>query len=288
MILGFIGLGIMGESMSENLIKKSGHQVIVYDIDASKIDKMVELGALKGTSSQDVVTKADIIFSMVPKSEHMVSLIDAVVEVLTKDHIWVDMSTIDPTTSVALGNRLRALGITFVDAPVVKSKAAAVSGTLGIYVGGDKATFELIKPLLLCMGNNVILMGEQGKGIAMKIIHNMLVGQIQNGVNEMFVMAGAMGMDLSLIKEAISYGGGQNFYLDGKANAIIQGDFSTAFSVENMAKDIHIAYQLATQHQLKLEGLKHLEDVYQRALQEGIGKEDFSATFKIVKEDQHV
>lgn len=288
MKLGFIGLGIMGESMSENLIKKSHHQVIVYDIDALKVKQMETLGAIGATSSKEVVDQATIIFSMVPKSEHMEALIDGVFDDLKPHHIWVDMSTIDPSTSINIGQRLKEKNVTFVDAPVVKSKAAAVSGTLGIYVGGDEKTYETIKPLLLCMGNNTVLMGDQGKGIAMKIIHNMLVGQIQNGVNEMFVIAQAMGIDFTLIKEAIGYGGGQNFYLDGKASAIIDENFTTAFSIENMSKDINIAVSLAKEKQLNLPGLEHVKKVYVQALEQGLGREDFSATYKIVKEEQHV
>ena len=99
---------------------------------------------------------------------------------------------------------------------MVKSKAAAIAGKLGIYVGCDASLYEKIRPILLYMGENVIRMGENGAGLVMKICHNALVSQIQNGVNETATLAAANGIDILTFAEAISYGGGQNSYLDNQ------------------------------------------------------------------------
>lgn len=281
MKIGFIGLGIMGESMSENLIKKSGYPVYVFDLDSNKVDELVSKGAQACTSATQVVEVVDVVFSMVPKSEHVKALANDIKGSLKRGQIWVDMSTIDPSVSANIATMLESTGCIFLDAPVVKSKAAAIEGTLGIYVGGNLEAYERVKPLLACMGSNIIHMGKNGNGLAMKIVHNMLVGEIQNGVNEMFVLANAMGLNLADVPTAISYGGGQNFYLDGKANAILNNNYTTAFSVENMAKDINIASHLASTHHIKLDGLEVVRKVYEEALEDGYGKEDFSATYKV-------
>lgn len=193
------------------------------------------------------------------------------------------MSTIDPAVSVEISEAVRKTGAGFLDAPVVKSKPAAIAGKLGIYVGGDEKTYEAMRPILLYMGENVIRMGDNGKGLVMKICHNALVSQIQNGVNETSTLAAANGIDILTFAEAISYGGGQNFYLDSKKKAIAAEDYTTAFSVENMHKDVHICLDLAEQCGVRMPGEENAAKVYDRAMEAGLGKEDFCASVKVVR-----
>lgn len=281
--IGFIGLGIMGESMCANLIKKRDEDVIVYDIVDEKVDQMVKLGAQAANSNSEVASKSDIIISMVPKSEHVEAVYEDIKEELTKGKLWIDMSTIKPSVSKELAEKVRARGADMVDSPVVKSKSAAVNGTLGIYFGGKKEIFEEVKDILLTMGEDIIYLGDNGSGLVMKICHNMLVGQIQNGVNEMLTMAQKAKIDIDDFTRAISYGGGQNFYLDAKAESIKERDFTTAFSVENMHKDVGIAKSIKENMTLDLPGIDLVKKVYDQAMDLGYGSEDFSATIKVIE-----
>lgn len=283
MKIGFIGLGIMGESMSENIVKKHDDKVYVFDYVKEKIDLLVSKGAVACSSSIEVAENSDVIITMVPKSEHSMSVYKEILSNLNDSKICIDMSTIDPSVSVEISKMVKSTGAQFVDAPVVKSKPAAISGTLGIYVGGDVEMFEKVKPILLYMGNNVKYMGDNGKGLVMKICHNALVSQIQNGVNETISLADKYGIGVEDFTEAISYGGGQNFYLDGKSKFIAKEDYTTAFSVENMAKDVNICVKLAEENGLKMPGETVVKNVYDKALEMGYGKEDFCATIKAVK-----
>jgi len=282
MILGFIGLGIMGESMAHNLIKKSDLTVYVYDIEKDKVEQLEKHGARAASNSQEVVQHADIIFTSVPKAEHVKVIHESIYEHISKGQIFVDMSTIAPKDSIVLADKLREYGAEFLDAPVVKSKQAAIDGTLGIYVGGDKETYQKVKPYLEMIGSSVVYMGTNGKGLIMKICHNMLVGEIQNGVNEMLLLAQKNGIDWRLFKEAISIGGGKNFYLETKAQAIGTQDYTTAFSIENMFKDVTIAKELIAQHGLELPGATLVQNIYQEAIAENLGSKDFAATYEVV------
>ena len=179
---------------------------------------------------------------------------------------------------------VKATGAQFIDAPVVKSKPAAIAGKLGIYVGGDEETFEAMKPILSYMGENIIRMGDNGKGLVMKICHNALVSQIQNGVNETSTLAAANGIDIMTFAQAISYGGGQNFYLDSKKEPISKEDYTTAFSIENEYKDVNICMNLAKECGVLMPGEENALHVYQKAMDAGYGKEDFCATIKVVRE----
>lgn len=283
MKIGFIGLGIMGESMSENIVKKHSDSVYVFDFVEAKVKQLEALGAKGCSSALEVAKESDVIISMVPKSEHSKAVYTSILEALDASKLCIDMSTIDPSVSVEIAEIVKKTGAEFIDAPVVKSKPAAVAGTLGIYVGGSATAYEKAKDILLYMGENVIHMGENGKGLVMKICHNALVSQIQNGVNETAILAERNGIDMLQYAKAISYGGGQNFYLDSKAKAIGENNFTTAFSVENMSKDVNICMSLAEECGVVMSGEAATKSVYDQAMAEGLGSEDFSATVKIVR-----
>lgn len=286
MKIGFIGLGIMGESMCENIVKKHDDEVYVFDFVEAQVKKLEAVGAVACENSTEVAKHADVIISMVPKSEHSRSVYTEILPVLNGTKTCIDMSTIDPSVSVEIAHMVKKTGAKFIDAPVVKSKPAAIAGKLGIYVGGEVETYEAMKPILEYMGENVIRMGDNGKGLVMKICHNALVSQIQNGVNETSTLAAANGIDIMTFAEAISYGGGQNFYLDSKKEVIAKEDYTTAFSVENEYKDVNICMNLAKECGVAMPGEANALRVYQQAMDAGYGKEDFSATIKIVREQK--
>ncbi|MBE7720152.1 NAD(P)-dependent oxidoreductase [Lacrimispora indolis] len=283
MKIGFIGLGIMGESMCENIVKKHDDTVYVFDFVKEKADLLAAKGAVACRDSVELAKVSDVIISMVPKSEHSKAVYTGILEVLDSTKTCIDMSTIDPSVSVKIAEMVKKTGAGFIDAPVVKSKPAAVAGKLGIYVGGDEETYERMRPILLYMGENVKHMGENGKGLVMKICHNALVSQIQNGVNETIALAARNGISLMDYGEAVSYGGGQNFYLDSKKAFLDAEDYTTAFSVENMAKDVSICMKLADECGFSMPGEQAVWGVYEKAMEAGYGNEDFCATIKIVK-----
>lgn len=284
MKIGFIGLGLMGEPMSINLVKKSGHGVVVFDVDLERAARVVAAGAQAAQSVGELGQACDVVFSMVPRSEHVQAVYEELLPVARPGQILADISTIDPAVSAVLAERVRATGARMLDTPVVKSRPAAIDGTLGIYVGGDAAAFEAIRPLLLCMGSNVIHLGENGRGLVMKLCHNVLVAQIQNGVNEMLTVAEAFGIGADEFATAVSFGGATNFYLDSKLATIKSGDFKAAFSLENMCKDIHCFERMVEPQGLNLPGTRVAQAVYEYAVGNALGKEDFSATIKAVRE----
>lgn len=285
MTIGFIGLGIMGESMAENIIKKHNDTVFVSDINKAQVDKLVDIGAVGCQDNGDVAIQSDVIITMVPKSEHVKAIYDEILQFITPDKICIDMSTIDPSVSVEISKLVKAKGAQFADAPVVKSKPAAIAGQLGVLVGCDEELYPQIKPILEYMGCNVIRMGENGKGLVMKICHNTLVAQIQNGVNETLLLAKKMGISAEDYHTAISYGGGQNFYLDGQWQNLDNENWATAFSLENEHKDLGICERLADEQGLSMNGMRYVKSIYDKGVEAGIGKEDWRATYKIVRGD---
>ena len=285
MKIGFIGLGIMGESMCANIVKKHDDSVYCFDLNGEQVKKLAAEGAIPCGSNAEVAKNADVIISMVPKSEHVKSVYSEILPYIDSTKICIDMSTIDPSVSVEVAGWVKAKGGAFADASVVKSKPAAISGTLGILVGCEESLYPVILPILSYMGTNVIRMGENGKGLVMKICHNTLVAQIQNGVNETIALATKLGLSIEDFAKAISYGGGQNFYLDGQWKNIRDENWTTAFSLENMHKDLGICQRLAEEAAFDMPGMQNAKKVYDKGMQMGIGKEDFRATYKVVRGD---
>ena len=283
MKIGFVGLGIMGSSMCENIVKKHNDKVYAYDHGKAKTQKLAEAGAIPCESCRQVAENVDVFISMVPRSEHSRSVYTEILPVLKPGMLCIDMSTIDPDVSVEISEMVKKTGAEFIDAPVVKSKAAAIAGKLGIYMGGSEEACKAAEPILAYMGENIIRLGGNGMGLVMKICHNALVSQIQNGVNETSTLAAVNGIDMLTFAKAISYGGAGNWYLDSKKDALAREDYTTAFSVENEHKDVHICLRLAEKCGVKMPGEENAARVYDKALEMGLGKEDFCATVKVVR-----
>lgn len=287
MTVGFVGLGIMGAPMCENILAKHDGAVYVYNRTPAKAEPLTAKGAVLCGSAREVAERADVFITMVPASADSRAVYEAILPALDGTKLCIDMSTIEPSVSAELAAMVKKTGAEFLDAPVVKSRPAAVAGKLGIYVGGSEAAFARALPILRMMGENVIRLGGNGSGLVMKICHNALVSQIQNGVNETSTLAAAYGIDIQTFAQAISYGGGQNFYLDSKKAAIAAEDYTTAFSVRNMHKDVHICTALAAEAGVPMPGEENAQRVYDEAMEQGLGAEDFCATVKVVRGRKH-
>ncbi len=285
MKIGFIGLGIMGESMCENIVKKHNDTVYCNDHKQSQIDKLASLGAVGCATNTEVAEKADIIITMIPTSAHVKEAYTEMLPYLREGKICIDMSTIEPSASVEVANMVKEKGAQFADCPVVRSKADAIAGTLGVLAGCEKEVFEIIEPILAYMGSKVIYMGENGMGLAAKICHNTLVAQIQNGVNETLNLAQKLGISIDNFADAVAAGGAQNFYMNAQREKLKNEDWTTAFSLENMCKDITICSRISEEMDCDMPGMRAAKAAIDKAMERGWGKEDFRQTYRIVRGD---
>ena len=285
MKIGFIGLGIMGESMCANVVKKHNDTVYCSDLNKDQVRKLAALGAVPCENNIEVAEKADMIISMVPTSKNVSDLYHELLPYITEGMICIDMSTIDPSVSVEVSKEVKAKGAQFADAPVVKSKAAAIEGTLGVLVGCEKSLYPEIEPILRYMGTTVIHMGENGKGLVMKICQNTLVGEIQNGVNETLLMALHYGISIDNFAAAVAAGGANCAYMAVQKDKLKNEDYSVAFSFENMNKDIHICERMAADAGMEMPGMQNVKRVFEKGMSAGLAKEDFRATYKVVRGD---
>lgn len=284
MKIGFIGLGNMGEGMSSNILAKHDDALYVFDLCKEKVELMEKKGAVGCENAAEVAQNADIIITMLPRSEHVKAIYDEILPIVGKGKICVDMSTIDPKVSMEIAAKVKEKGAKFADCPVLKSKLMAIAGKLGIYAGCDEETFKVLEPILLYMGENVMRIGENGAGITMKICQNALTHEIQNAVNETLTLANICGIETEQFVKAISIGGAQNYYLESKADALIKNDFTCQFPVIYAEKDLSICKRLSESHNFPMPGIDVALKALKKSIEMGYGMEDNCACIMAVRD----
>jgi len=247
--IGFVGLGMMGLPMAQNLVE-AGYGVTVFDLDSSSVAKAEAFGASSASSAAETASKSDIVITMVPDSPHVEVVIagpDGILEGINKGSVVIDMSTIAPDTGRKMAKLLEAKGANFVDAPVTGGVEGAEAGTLAILVGGNAEAFERTLPVLNVLGGNVVHMGPVGSGHTTKIANQLIGVATVAGMSEAFVLAKKAGLDMQLFYDAVKNGAGRSWALESLGPKILKGDFSPGFMVKHMQKDLRLAGDLAAE-----------------------------------------
>jgi 3-hydroxyisobutyrate dehydrogenase-like beta-hydroxyacid dehydrogenase len=246
--VGFIGLGMMGQPMARN-IQKHGHPMVVFDVVEAALLPLVEGGARAASSPREVAASCDVVITMLPDAPDVEQAAlgpDGIIEGLGPDAVYVDMSTIDPGTTRRIGAAFAARGLRSMDCPVGRTQDHAVAGTLLLMAGGEPAVIERARPVLMCMGESLVVCGGLGCGQAMKLTNNCLAASILAANCEALVTGIKAGLSLDLMREVIAgtmaANAGLSTSLPKKALA---GDFSPGFMVPLAHKDVRLALDLA-------------------------------------------
>jgi 2-hydroxy-3-oxopropionate reductase len=267
--------------MAKNLIK-AGYKLVVYDRFA-KLDDVVALGAEAASSNKEAASRSSLLITMLPNSPHVKEAIlgpEGVIEGIKPGSIVVDMSSIAPAASQEIGAALKAKNIPFLDAPVSGGEPKAVDGTLAIMAGGDKASFEKIKPVLEKMGSSVVLCGGIGAGNVTKLANQIVVALNIAAVSEAFVLSTKAGVDPEKVFHAIKGGLAGSTVMNAKIPMILDGGFKPGFRIELHIKDLQNA--LDTAHNLNVPAplTAVIMEILQALKAEGCEKDDHSAIVK--------
>ncbi|MGF1925437.1 MAG: NAD(P)-dependent oxidoreductase [Bacteroidia bacterium] len=275
--IGWIGLGNMGIPMSKRLIQE-GLQVTVYNRDITKTTELVSLGAAQEKSIAKLVDAVDVVVVMVSDDQAITEIFqgnDGILSSSGGGKVIINMSTVSPGISKEMAIFCRERGNVYLDAPVSGSVRQAEDGQLVIMVGGDKATFERVEPLLAILGKLSLLVGDTGAGNIAKLAINNLLAIHAQGLAETMIFAekcGILNADLTTLIANSAIG---NVFMKIKGEAIMQHNYKAVFAVKHIAKDLRLA---------KAEGLASplADTVYQsfQAAEETIGNEDIIAIVK--------
>ena len=284
--IGFVGLGIMGRPMAKNLLK-AGHSVTVYDIMPAGMDEVVAAGAAKGTSPKDVAGQTDIIITMVPDGPEVEQAVlgpNGVLEGAKKGAIVIDMSSINPTVSQKVGGACEAKGVEFLDAPVSGGEPKAIDGTLAIMVGGKKAIFETVEPILKQMGSTVTLTGKIGAGNVTKLANQIMVACNIAAMGEALVLATKAGLDPEVVFNAVKAGLAGSTVLNVKAPMVYGRNFKPGFRIRLHQKDLRNALQAAESMKVALPLTSAVQNMLIDLMNNGKGDLDHSALVQVTEE----
>jgi 3-hydroxyisobutyrate dehydrogenase/2-hydroxy-3-oxopropionate reductase len=285
--LGFLGLGIMGYPMARHLIE-AGHDVALWSNTAQKARELASQG--KGRfceTPREVAENADCMFLCVgdtAMSEQVITGPNGIIEGAKKDSVVVDASTVSPSASRAIGEKLKAKGVHFLDAPCTGSKPGAEGGNLTFMIGGDKAVFERVRPYFEPMGKNLYFCGGPAMGLHAKLSQNLILSNMLEAINEGLVLAAKAGVDPNLMYEILNNSAARSGILSFKAPFILRRDFNTNFSVKWMHKDIGLILESAGELDVPLPITAQTQQMFRAAIAKGYGEDDICGTIRVLED----
>lgn len=294
MKIGFIGLGQMGAPMAANLLK-AGHEVVVFDLVATALERLRALGADSAPSPAALAgSGVAAVITMLPSSSHARSVYlgeDGLLAGARKPLLLVDSSTIDPYTTRDLASAASERGHAMLDAPVSGGTAGAEAATLTFMVGGDSADFDRARPILTAMGRNIVHCGPVGTGEVAKLCNNLLLAISMIGVAEAMNLGAALGMEPKLLAGIFNTSTGRCWSSE-QCNpwpGVMEGvpaarDYAGGFAADLMAKDLGLAADAARQAGAPLLLGAQAQQLYLLQHARGDGRRDFSGVLRLYRE----
>jgi hypothetical protein len=284
--IGFIGLGVMGEPICRNLLKKSAQPLVVYDLATEPLARLGNEGAAIAASVADVVSRCDVLFLCLPSATHVRAAFEGDAGILRNvrsKQIVVDLGTSAVDLTRDFARQLEGRGASWIDAPIARTRQAAQDGTLSVMVGASRELFDAVEPLIRCFATEVTLCGGTGAGQVTKILNNMVLFQTVNALAEAVAIARHSGVEPKLLLETLSKGSADSFALRNHGmKAIVPGDFPLrAFSTEYALKDMSYALELAAQGGVWPRGAALVGEILQEAIDGGFGDAYFPVIAKI-------
>jgi 2-hydroxy-3-oxopropionate reductase len=279
--LGFIGLGLMGKPMAKNLLAK-GYSLVVHSRSRGPVDELVAAGAKAADTPAEVARQARTVLTMVPDSPDVVKVLEGpngVFSALQADSLLIDNSTIAPAVAQRLAARAAELGSTMLDAPVSGGEIGAINASLSIMVGGEVAAFERARPVLEAMGNaeRIIHIGPSGSGQVCKVCNQMVIGGTLAAVSEAFGLARKAGVDASRVRAALLGGFASSRVLEVHGERILKSNYVPGFRARLFAKDLKIAADTLTEHQVPAPVAAAVQQLVTALLASGRGDDDYSS-----------
>ena len=281
--IAFLGLGVMGYPMAGHLAS-AGHRVTVYNRTEKKAQQWAqEYGGQSAKTPRDAAASAQIVFSCVGNDADLASVMlgdNGAFAGMRKDAIAFDNTTASAKIARELHSEARKRGVHFVDAPVSGGQAGAVNGQLTVMCGGDKPAFERAQPVAMAFAKAVTLIGDTGTGQLAKMVNQLCIAGLVQGLSEGISFGQAAGLDMKLVLQVIGKGAAQSWQMDNRGGTMIEGKFDFGFAVDWMRKDLGLCLDEARNNGAPLP-VAALVDQFYAALQAmGGGRWDTSSLIR--------
>jgi len=288
--IGFIGLGNMGAPMAANLVK-SGEHVLGFDVVEAARQACARDGVQIVASAQSATDEADVVITMLPGGEQVLSVWNEIVPRARQGTLFIDCSTIDVESARAAHKLAAESGIATLDAPVSGGVGGAKAATLTFMVGGSQHAFARGKPVLERMGKRIVHCGEAGNGQVAKICNNLILGASMIAVSEAFVLGEKLGLSHQAMFDVVSSSSGQCWSLTsycpvpGPVPASpANNSYKAGFTAALMLKDLNLARQAAESAGAHAALAAHAAEIYREFAEAGHSALDFSAIVNLVRE----
>jgi 3-hydroxyisobutyrate dehydrogenase-like beta-hydroxyacid dehydrogenase len=286
--IGFIGLGVMGEPICRNLLRKSGRKVMAFDLAAEPLARIVSDGATAAKSVADVVRGSEVVFVCLPSAKHVTAAFEGdegILRSARRGQTVIDLGTSEVGLTREFARRLADRGALWIDAPIARTRQAAQDGTLSVMVGATPEQFAGVEPLIRHFATDVTLCGGTGAGQVTKILNNMVLFETVNALAEAVVIARHSGVEPKLLLETLSKGSADSFALRNHGmKAIVPGEFPLrAFSTEYALKDLTYALDLAAQAGVDPRGAALVRTIFEEAIDKGMGDAYFPVIARLIE-----
>ena len=281
--VAFIGLGVMGYPMAGHLAN-AGYSVVVFNRSFEKAEKWSK--AYPGTiakTAAEAARASDIVFVCVGNDEDVQSVLcseQGVLSGLAPEGIVVDHTTTSATLAVAMHNHSKQIGCSFLDAPVSGGELGAQKGALTIMAGGSKTTYQGVEPLMACYSRDSEYMGPPGYGQLTKMVNQICLAGLIQGLSEGLYFANSLGLDAKQIIGVISKGAAQSWQMDNRHQTMIDDDYDHGFAVDWMRKDLKYALDEAQKKGINLPITEIVDRFYEEIQAMGGGRWDTSSLLK--------
>lgn len=285
--IGFIGLGLMGKPMAQNLLR-ANYRLIVHNRSRAAVEESAELGAVAANSPREVAAQSDIIITMLPGPETVAQVLrgaDGVLQHCRAGAVVVDMSTSEPKLARELAALGETRGVYVLDAPVSGGQVGAREATLSIMVGGDAEAFARVLPLLQVLGKNIVRVGDAGAGQVVKAANQIIVGLTIEAVAEALVFVEKAGVDAAKAREVMLGGFATSRILELHGLRMLQKNFVPGARVSTQCKDMRLALDEAASHQLDLPLTQRVAEMYDELAARGFADEDHAALWRLIARD---
>lgn len=284
MKIGFIGLGLMGIRMANNLLVK-GNELVIYNRTKEKAKPLIDKGAKLVNSPAEVGSSVHILFTMLsdPGAVSKIAFEEnGFLNQMKKDSIWIDCSTVNPSFTKDAAKTANGKSIRFIDAPVAGTVIPAEKGELVFFTGGDKNDVNEVHPLFEAMGKKILYLGENGKGTGMKMVINLILGQAMIAFSEGIVLGEALGFSKDDLFDILIGGPVTAPFLAGKKEKIVEGNYEAEFPLRWMYKDLQLAALTGYENNVALPLTNAGKEIFSLAAKYGFGGNDFSAVFEFL------
>lgn len=285
--IGFIGAGVMGRSMANNLID-AGYNLSIYTRTKEKAQTLLDKGASWKDTVGALAASADVIISIVGYPQDVEEVYfgeDGILANAKKGAVVIDMTTSKPKLAADIHQAAAKKGVAALDAPVSGGDVGAKNGTLAIMVGGDASVFDNMQGLFDILGSEVILQGEAGAGQHTKLCNQITIASNMIGVCEAIIYAQKAGLDPSRVLDSITTGAAGSFSLSKLGPRMIKGDFAPGFYVKHMIKDMTIALESAQEMGMSTPGLDLSLKLYKQLAEKGYSDSGTQALIKLLESE---